>query len=311
MLCGESSYDSAGLARNVLGPGFVDFWAFVDGRALEVCRGCQRLLAGKPGDTPTPLRMRSLLAHGGAIHELNRGELWSVMSTPPDGEWVLSWATGGKIHHWLRADVSHAERMLIGSDRSTIEYVPARDWPLKDAVAQMVGHFTREAIATGAYHPKSVQAFGPAAWSQLEAIVEPNRPSALLDLLVTIAPAPEALTKPEEPTDMIDAYIDQAAELMADVAHASRYRREHGKEFWGGVFRHRLERFKRSPLEKCLARLLDALNCEPYAPGVQAALEKARAYDSTTGSEVERALRDATALVVALAYTKIQERREA
>jgi hypothetical protein len=64
----------------------------------------------------------------------------------------------------------------------------------------------------------------------------------MLDMLTTICPQAEG--NPQTTNKMIDVYIDLASELIADVAHSSRYRQQNGKEFWGGYLRHRMERFK-------------------------------------------------------------------
>lgn len=308
-LCGESPFGAAGSTRSVLGPNFVDFWAIERPDADSICQGCARCLAGRPGDDPPPLRTRSVLVVDGSLTVLDRPALWDAITAPASTAHVLSWSTGGKIHHWLHAGVSTADRLMIGSDRSCIA-VTSADRPLADAVLALVAHFPRAAVVGGDYHPKAVQSFSAARWAQLDRAVEPYRPSPLLDLLCYCAPKPDAPdTENAHEELMIDPAIQTAANLLACIAGASEYRATRGKEFWSGFFRHRVERHKRLPLAECVSRLLDACQSSATAETTREATAwLAQACEGECAS-VERALRTNTALVVALSYEGIQARK--
>lgn len=282
-----------------------------------VCAGCARALGGRPGDEPPPLRTRSFRATAArGVEILDRPRLWGALVDPLGEPHVLSWATGGKRHHWLYAGLSSAARLVIGSDGASIEYVPARDRELLDAVHALLFAptgvaplLTREGIRTGVSHPSAVQRFGVALWQKLDAVVARWRPSPLLDLVVSCAPVSTGPREVEEET-VIDPVDDQAAEVLALVARSSRYRSEHGKEFWSGFFRHRLERFRRLPLADLVSRLLDACNASPTSDAALALVSRLGAIGVEETASIERALRDRPALLVSLAYERVREARE-
>lgn len=204
--------------------------------------------------------------------------------------------------------------MAIGSDRATIHYQPARDAALLSAVLELLPAFSREAIVTGAYHPKAVTAFGASLWHRIESVVESYRPSPLLDLVAACASAEaEGDQQKHETKDepVIDTKDATAARFLALLFGASAYRAQHGKEFWGGFARHRIERHRRErSLAAFAARVMDACSVAPTADSTRAAMGMLAEMDEAETAAVSEAIRERPALVLALAYEEIQRTKE-
>lgn len=312
-VCGPSLFDAGGQ----LGDNFTDLDLLEDPGAPGLCIGCSTLLAGRPGDDPPPLRMTSIRATQSGLEVIDRATLWGSLLVPLYQPHVLSWAVGGKRHHWLRAGVSTQARLLIGTDEGTVEYVPARDRWLLDAVHALLASPTgtapllsRESIRTGHYHPAATVKYGAAEWTRIEAMVAQCRPSPLLDMAVALAPISGPPPSVEEDSLMIDPQDEIAADLLAQIASASDVRSQDGMMFWGGYFRHRLERYRRLPLAGCVSRLLDACRCSATAPGTKNAVNQLEAFTSGETADVERSLRERPALVLSVAYARLKAARE-
>ena len=310
VVCGPSPFDAA---PDRLPDTFTDFALLADHGAVDVCVGCARLMRGRPGDQPPPLRTVSVRAHV-VVEVLDRSALWRALAEPLEGPHVVSWARSMQRHHWLRAGISTSERLLVGSDDGTIEYVPRRDAELLDAVrALLAGRvLARDAVRSGQYHPAAVAKFGIGRWSGLEEIARARRPSALLDMLTEITPAADdfnGATGQKEDATMMLGIDEEAADLLAHLVQASEMRRGDGVRFWGGFFRHRLERFKRLSLSGMVSRLLDECRCPPTAPGTRNVLFGIERMGLERQGEIERAIRDRPALIVALAFERMKAMR--
>jgi hypothetical protein len=314
-VCGPSPFSAGGK----LGDNFTDLALLADPSAPDVCLGCAALLAGRPGDDPPPLRTTSVLASAtadaGHVEYLGRRDIWRYLIAPYPTPHVLSWAVGGQRHHWLRAGLSTPTRLLIGTDEETVEYVPARDRRILDAVHALLASPTgtapilsRESIRTGHYHPAATVKYGVAEWTRIEAMVAVARPSPLLDMAVALAPVSEMRTTAEEDALMIDPEDERAAELLAYLALASEVRRKDGMMFWGGRFRHLVERFKGAALATCMSRLLDQCRCD--AIGARNVMVLVEEMSAERMAETERSLRDRTALIVTLAYERMRTIRD-
>jgi len=312
-ICGESPYRPAGPTAPVLGPTFTDHALLVP--APTVCVGCAVLLAGKPGDDPPPLRLGNLVAGEDWIEYPDRAGLYARIRNP-GGVVVMSWAVSRKKHHWLRAGPCSPDRLLIGSDDATIEYRPARDATLLDAVSGLLASPTgtgsilsREAIRTGNYHPDAVRRFGVRRWQELESVVARWRPSGLLDLLVAVVP----LSGPPIATEvlaMIDLIEDRAATLLGRIATASLVRRRNGKVFWDGFYRHRIERFKHLPLPDMVSRLMEAVAAPPTDPSTMLVVHDLAGMSEETMREVARCIEERAALVLAMAFDRLKTLEE-
>lgn len=300
-VCGMSPFDPSTFE---LGDNFTDH-NDCHGTGGIVCSGCASLLRGRPGDDPMPLRMTHILAVYGAEPVYpKRGDLDAILRAPPEGVFVLAIAESGKRHAALRAGVSTAARLLIGTDSACVVYEPARHHPLLDAVAALcipapkMPGFTRDQIRSGQYGASQIIAFGAARWEACERTIAPRRGTALLDLLILIArPAP----LPAMEQDMIDPIDELAAQLLAEIAKASRVDKM-TVNFWGGFLLHRLARFADLPLADFVSRLMAAC----AVPGI-AGQEIVAALDSMSAEDVSgvsAALRARPALLVALAYER-------
>jgi hypothetical protein len=314
-MCGTSPFDVAGKAESVFGIGFSD-WAWVtDAAAPDVCTGCAHLLGGRPGDDPPPIRMWSFTLADGVLNLCRPKDLWRWLVEPPDGNFLVSWATSGKIPHWIRARWSTKDLILVGHDRETVEYRPEKDRALLDAVHQLLYSPTgtgpllsRAAIKDGTYHPKSTATFGTAEWASLEATVARYRPSLLLDLVCACAPLfTERARKEEE--GVIDNLDMLAAKLLAHIAEGSDMRRNDGKLFWGGFFRHRVERFRRLPLPDLVSRLLGECQVPAMSTAGQAAAKLLQEFDESMQDSVATSIRERPDLVVALVYDLTRKER--
>lgn len=301
--CGVSRFEAAGPVSLVVGDKFSAQASLPDPSA-DVCRGCARLLAGRPGDDPPPLRTFSFLVVGGTLHPLRTMDFWRILTDPPDQPFVASWAVSRQVHHWMNARVSTRHQIRIGSDSCTIEFSPSRDMPLAIAVRALLYSPTgtgpllsRSTILTGSFHPSAASKFGIAELRRLDAVVEPRRGDPLLNLLVACAPTH---SDHSEIQSMIEPSEQQAASLLACIAAASSLRKRDGKTFWGGFFRHRVERFKDLELPNFISRMLDDCACHG-----QPSVEAARILRQLSAEEM-RAVHDAiatkAALCVALAY---------
>ena len=98
-VCGDSPFAAAGPRAVVLGGNFTAVGDLADRDAPHVCAGCARLLAGRPGDDPPPLRTTSFICIAGALRPVRVADLWQVLTAPPAGQFVTSWAVSRKTHH--------------------------------------------------------------------------------------------------------------------------------------------------------------------------------------------------------------------
>jgi hypothetical protein len=302
-ICGDSPYSAAG-KLSAVGEKFSAHAQLPDPEADTLCRGCERLLAGRPGSKPPPLRTVSFLVQDGTLRELRSADFWPILTSPPPGTFVASWAISRQVHHWLHARTSTASLLRIGSDHGTIEYVPDRDRELVAAVQSLLYSpagpaplLSRRSILSGDYHPSAVGKFGAARLRDLDRVIEPRRGDPLLPLLVASAPVHN--DHPEE-TAMIDPADQQAARLLACIAASSDHRRRDGKAFWSGFFRHRVERFKDLDLAQFVSRMLDECSCS--GQDSVAAARILRDMPEETMRAVRSAISDRPALCVALSY---------
>lgn len=305
--CGDSPFDRAGPAHRVLGGNFADFGSLIAPDASDICLGCQRILAGRPGDTPPPLRTRSLAVIDGELHLPDYAAFWSLLTDPPNALTVLSWAMTRQRHHVLHAELSTPTRLRVGSDGGTIDVRPARDrcliaaiLRLRRADAKGFGWCTRDEILSGHYRASAI-AQAAHAWAESEAVVATVRGSPLLGLLVAHAPIlPDSTSRTDD--TMLDPIDQTAADLLGHLARDSGYRVSHGKEFWGGVFARRVGRHAWRPLPAFVARMLVDCEVAPHAPGAQSALGIVRELDEATARDVMRRLTERTSLLIAIAY---------
>ena len=309
--CGVSPYPSAGPVGKTLGVGFSD-WAVLDAPAAPtLCVGCQRIMAGRPGDDPPPLRTRTFAIVDGALLLPDFGQMWAWVVEPPLALTVVSWAVSGQRHHALYAEESRPALWLIGSDTGLVRYRPASDRALVDAVlglragdAKGRAWFTRTEILSGHYRSAAIASRSALRWQALEAVVAPRRGDPLVAFLVGHAPVtPDG----EDEDPMIDPVDDAAARLLGAVARGSALRVADGKAFWGGLFLRRIQRHAGRPLAEFVSRLAADVDAAPLNEGVQRAVALVASYTTDQGAAVMDAIRRRTTLVTALAYQHRQE----
>lgn len=310
-ICELSEFDTAGPWRRVLGANFVDFDEFADDGAPDICLGCARLMAGRPGDDPPPLRTVSVMVGTDAdLTVLDQRDWWALVTGDtlvPDGGVVLSWATSRKRHHWLRAGISTPECWVVGSDAGPIEWRP--DAAVAAAVVSMrqIGA-TKGAILSGHYPPRLVAEHLDTVQCA-ESTIAPLRGHAILDLIVWAAPTIERSDwSPKEETQMIDKNDARAAELVGRLVWGSEMRANDGKVFWGGYLLRRLRRFARLPLATCVSRLAGECRVSAQAAGEVVGMLDAMTTDEQ--SAVESSLRERTDLIHALAFARMAEYRK-
>ncbi len=309
-VCGDAPFGPG----ERLGQNFTDYDLLRDPSSRALCAGCTRILGGRPGDDPPPLRTTSFVTADGRFHAINRAGMWSTLTAPPRGDFVLSYAASRQKHHALRAGISTADLMLIGGDNGTIEFVSAREAPLLKALRAMLASrdgkpmFTRTSIETGAYSPSAVQSFGPTEHASAEAIIRSYRRGrkALLDLLLWCCPSEET-TAAKEAAPMIDAFDSLAGQLLGAIARGSSLRAEDGLRFWGksgseGLLMTRANRFKHRPLRDFVARMIADLRVPPTSEGGTSALSMLADLNHDDEAEVSRSIRERTALIVQLAF---------
>lgn len=198
--------------------------------------------------------------------------------------------------------------MLIGSDSETIEFVPSRDSVLLDAIESMLSieaeggkpSITRTAIRNGIYGPRASD-IGRMRFARNETVISIYRLGRLplLDLVLWCCPN---TTAERGESDVVDPNDEAAAELVGSIARGSAMRAEDGKTFWSGFFGHRVRRFARLPLSDCVSRLMTECAVPPSSDGARRVSDILRTLSPEEVTEIERAIRQRTDLVLALAY---------
>lgn len=322
VVCGPGSpFASAAPAKRILGPKFADHELLLAPRAERVCEGCVSLLAGRPGDDPPPLRAAMCLAvEGGQAVYLDRDGVARVLRDPPPGRFVLTWSRTRKRHASLRAGVSTRERLLVGGEDGQVEYRPREHGPIMEAVGELARRFSRSAIRSGDYPSGCIAKMGPARWARLESVVGRIRGSATLQMICDVAP--RGATDDEgygdgygtgygygDEGDMYDENDLRAGRLLGLLAVGSRLRADRGLDFWGGTFARRVERVRRLPLATAVSKLMRLIDCSTTSPRTVEAVDVVGRLSAEEVEGVEMAIRDRTALVVALAFLDVKRMR--
>lgn len=308
-VCGPSPYGAVGPTSRVLGTNFTDHERLADSGAPDVCAGCARLMAGRPGDDPAPLRTVSVRCRVGTLTVLDQAAWWALLTgaeaLDPAGE-VLSWATSRKRHHWLRAGTSTPERWAVGSDEGTIVWTPDPRVPAAVLSLRQIGA-TKGAILSGHYPPR-LRSEHLATVGCAEDVLQDVRGYPVLDLIVWAAPSIDRSDqRPTEETDVIDPTDARAAELIARLVWGAEVRANDGKVFWAGYLLRRLRRFRRLPLASCVSKLI--AECRVSAQAATDAVAMLEAMDAEAVEQTEHALRDRTELIHALAFARMGEYR--
>lgn len=305
-MCGDSPF----------GPGSKVGQNFCDVQLLRgpgaVCAGCSRIMGGRPGSEPPPLRTVSFAVWGRSLVTLSRADLWRALWVDP-APCVVSWARSRKKHHSLHAGPCDGVVLRVGGDDGTILLDREQHLELANAVVGLLGSPTgvapilsRDSIRTGDYSAPAVARFGAAEWERLDRVVSNYRPGSLLDLLTDCAPLGPA---PKESLPVIDPHDERASWVLARLAASSEARRGDGLTFWRGFFRHRLERARRMPLPDLVSRLTDALRCDVLSDDYRAALEWLSGASAEEAAPVAASIRARPAYLVAIAFDQLKRER--
>lgn len=291
----------------MFGDTFTDWPALLAPSEPMVCAGCVSVLAGRPGDDPPPLRTQHILAVlGQPARYPGTPDLSAILRAPPSGEFVLAVAESRKRHAALRAEVSTAERMVVGLDDGAA-VVLREHVAVLDAIETQLQAISRDDILSGAAPAMSIAKLGPARWVATEATIAPLRPSPLLRLLVMVARRPDP-TLAEESMD-VPISERRAADLLSYIAEASAMRSRDGLAFWRSVYPHRVHRFASLPLRDAVARIMSAVQADALRSAPVAAMLDGIPAEEVV--DVERAIRVRAPLVLTLAYEAMRQRIDA
>ena len=142
-VCGGSDFGPAARPfHELLSKSFSDWSALRAPGAGSVCRGCEMLLSGRPGDEPPPVRTRHLivdgLGHGRAYAAT--GDFYAALDALRfrAGPVVAVFAWSKQRHAWLNATVSRPGALEVATDDG-VARLPS-DWPsLADVIGWMLG----------------------------------------------------------------------------------------------------------------------------------------------------------------------------
>lgn len=303
--CGDSPFPPAGYADRMVGANFVDFPALLDAGADLLCAGCQRLMAGRPGDDPPPLRTMSVLVTpDGTLQQLDMAGWWQLVTIDVEVEpgSVLSWSRSRKRHHWLHAGISAPEMWRVGTDDGPIVWAPDADVAAAVMSLREI-HASKGAILAGSYSPRLHAQYRDVIQAA-ESTLAPLRDTLILDLVVWAAPSVEDRRPRPEEASMIDPADEAAAKLIAELVWGSEMRAHEGKVFWGGYLVRRMRRFARLPLAAYVSRM--AGECRVSVTQAASAAGMLERYNEVQADAIERALRQHTDLIHALAFDRVQ-----
>ena len=307
-VCGPSPFGAARPASDVFGPNFTDYELIADPSAPQVCAGCVSLLSGRPGDDPPPLRtMHALLVEGAAPVYPGTRAIAGILRSPPERPFVLTWTATRQRHAILRAGLSSAAEVLVGTERGTAAYRPAEHEQVLDAVEAMRAVFTPDEIVSGDYPPTKL-AGALELYQRCEPSIAPHRGAILLEMIAAVAIKPEQAHQ-EAHVQALDA-DDDAAWLLADLAEASDLRRADGLGFWRATLQRRLEAVKHRPLLELVSKLAERLQCQATSPAMMRVHQRLVVLSDAEAEQLRRAFAHHATIVVALAFSHHRQRRE-
>jgi len=302
--CGGPQIDPQKTSK-VLKSSFTTINAFMLFPGDLICKYCQELLEKRE------LRFKTIICKSpGNVEVIERQEVLDKLRNPPK-EFVISIAYSFKKHHWLHAGLSNRERILIGTDDKMVEFVPKEHTQILNAIETMKSHgVSSREIEAGHYHPATYEKVGGVFLEQINNILQPHRPTGLVELLVKIVPSKEKkeIIK-REVIEMIENIDKEAAEYLSLLAQHSQYRRERGKEFWDGFFLYRINRVSRLNLPEMTDKLMGMLDIPATSAG-EHIIPVLNSFDLEKQKEIETTIREKSKLIVALCYQILKERRE-
>lgn len=297
--CGASPYDFGRPTAEVLGPAFVDFDLLLDPDAPSTCEGCARMLGGRPGATPPPLRLGHFAVVDGALILPDGEQIVGWLRAPPAGLAVLGWTATRQRHASLRAGIcSPPDELLIGTESCLLPWWPAEHVQLLDAVSLLRRHARQADILSGEYPPHVVAALG-SRWEPAEAVVLRHRQTTRLEMVVALVRRPDLADEESDP--MLGAPQRPAARLLLLLAQSSEARRDDPIRFWTDLLPRRLAASASRPtLLLAAGDLLRRLSCLPTSVEAVEAVREIEALSDLEAAQILRDWRERPALVLAL-----------
>lgn len=296
-VCGDSPFSSERPSSDVFGPGFVDFDLLADAAAEMTCAGCALMLGGKPSRENPPLRMGHFAVIAGVMERAD-GERMVEVLRGLEGVEAVGWAVSRQKHASLRCGPCGAGVLLVGCDHGTIDWRPARDARLLDAVSALRAVFRAEDVAAGSYAPHQIQALGVDVWKAAEAVVSAYRPSLHLDMATALVRRPLVETK-EALNVAIPQEYRAAAELLAPLTQACALRTEDPIRFWSEILPRRLaSAASAATITEWLSYLSEALRVQTFRPEVVGVLETVDGMSDTEAQAILGVLRRDHRLVI-------------
>ena len=228
--------------NKVLLSNFTDFQIAYQYSGDSICTGCAMLFKNPD------LRQQCILSTAaGDIEVISYEDAFNLLDTPPS-QFVLSVPYSHKKHHWLYAGLSTPEKILIGTDDSTIMYIPERHKKMKELINKLLHQNVRkQELISGNYnimnYASSVQEI-----KYFEEIIGNSRSNGLVKLLVTICPIDKNKKEINEPTQQYQ--YSKAHELLYLIAKAIPARAIDGIKFWNILYISKINKHKNKPLRK-------------------------------------------------------------
>jgi hypothetical protein len=305
--CGASPFGFGRAAKDVMGANFTDHDLFADLDAPDVCEGCARMLGGRPGDDPPPLRTSSFIVRAGVMIQASIDDLRAALESDERG--VMGWAVSRQKHSSLRCGEAVGDDWLIGYDDGQIRWSPD-DRALLGAVEAARMSASREEILSGQYRPHAITS-GGARLIEAEAVICRYRGSPHLALAVGIIRRPDPSTVEESAMPTLPRH-ERAAEIVAELSARSELRGRDGLAFWNDILPRRLAAAGTArDIGAAVARLMRDLLVSVIGDEPARAVVLAEALTPDEARDVLALWRTDARLVSTLAFRALKERREA
>lgn len=295
-ICGGDSAEGIPVKKAVSGS-FTDWQALIAAQGKTCCPECRRIIA------TSQMRTKCVLCvDDGDIRFVKYQDVFDVIQNPPE-RFVVSVPYSFKRHHWLYAGISSPERMEIGTDTGTVEYIHSKHSAVLDAIIKMIeAGVSSIQIESGNYRPGSIALLG-SVFQELENVIAGYRGSGLVRLLCKIAPKDKNDQWRME--DMRTNEQSNAALYLLTLAKCSNFRVDNGLQFWGGFFEARINRVVDLPFDEATNKLMESLHCVANS-GIANLIDQ---FDDKRKNEVMNTLRTQGKLVVSLAYSDLKKER--
>lgn len=303
-VCGPSRFASKRPAAEVFSSGFVDYDLCVSPAADWVCDGCARMLGGKPGDSPPPLKAAHFVVVDGQMLKPSGAELLPYVVDPPGGIQAIAWTGSRKKHASLRCGPCSPLRVEVGTEDGTaaIDVASAKD--AAGVIQKIRMYATQDEVLSGNYAPQVALNLGMELY-ELDARITHLRGGPVLSLLVALVRRPDAPER-RETVKLTETQL-MAGRIVLTLGNGAPKRDP--IEFWKSLVPRRVAvAANRATLWDAMQWLSEKLGTSPYAAAE--AIEIVSEVDDMTSAEVLKLMREAPAFVVGVARHLAKEARE-